>query len=165
MVWWNLLSSLSLIFLISRSSRQLFQRDALTTRKQKPYKAKHHPLRRIKEPLFRITEPLYGIIIPVSRINEIEQEKYGRALSPRACVASVTLLRGLVLCNRSRRDREPSRICVVNPKTWTVSCSSYEKRSNNLTIRKNHLPMRKPWTNLFWLQACYMVFWHVFANI
>ena len=70
-------------------------RAGKTARKQKPYKGKHEPLRRIKEPLLRIIEPLYGIIIPVNRINEIEQENCGRALSPRACVASVTLLRGL----------------------------------------------------------------------
>jgi len=70
-------------------------RAGKTARKQKPYKGKHEPLRRIKESLLRIIEPLYGIIIPVNRINEIEQENCGRALSPRACVASVTLLRGL----------------------------------------------------------------------
>ena len=93
-----------------------------TKRKQKPYKVKHEPLRRIKEPPLMKIEPLYGIIIPVNGINEIQREKY--ALSSRACVAKVTLLRGLVLCNRSRRDREPSRICVVNPTTWTASCSS-----------------------------------------
>ena len=122
-VSWNLLSGLLLIFLIRRFSCQLFQHDALTRQKEnKSPKGKHGPLRRIKEPPLMKIEPLYGIIIPVNGINEIQREKY--ALSSRACVAKVTLLRGLVLCNRSRRDREPSRICVVNPTTWTASCSS-----------------------------------------
>ena len=57
------------------------------------------------ETLCRIIKPVYGI-------NEIEREKQGSALSSRACVANVKLLCGRVFCNRSRRNREPSRICV-----------------------------------------------------
>ena len=35
------------------------------------------------------------VIITVNGINEIQRKKYGSALSSRACVANVTLLRGL----------------------------------------------------------------------